>query len=263
MLEDLISFDLCGKTAHFRKFYSNSSALTHTIPPRTTILGIIAAIIGEAKDTYYDSLDVLLIGVQSITRGRKIFQKFNYLKIGDSERGNFDLYAGIADNRTQTSVELIIPDNIRNTDLCYRIFVGTENLKDEKYLKLKDSLQNGYCEYGISLGSAHLLGYITNYQNHKNFSKLVNENTISVSSAILVSKVLRILSKDINLEQDIFPLRMKINSTSSDKNITRIATDVQPMLFSLDGNCFEVELREKENIYTVKDNDLMINIALI
>jgi len=259
MLEDLISFDLCGKIAHFRKFYSNSSALTHTIPPRTTILGIIGAIIGEPRNSYYDSLDDLLIGVQVITKGRKIFQKFNYLKV---DSGNFDLYAGIAGNRTQTSVELIIPDNIRDSDLRYQIFVGTANIKHPKFLKLKDYLQTGMCEFGISLGSAHMLGYIENFKCYDDFNS-IEVDIVSLSTAIPVEQVKNIISKEINLEQDIFPLRMKINSLPTDKNVTRIASDVRPILFSIDGSSFTVDLCDPKNIYSLKDSDSVMNIALI
>lgn len=259
MLEDLLSFDLCGKIAHFRKFYSNSSALTHSIPPRTTILGIIGAIIGESRDSYYKSLDDLLIGVQIISKGRKIFQKFNYLKV---ESANIDLYAGIAENRTQTSVELIIPDNIRNSDLCYRIYVGAINGKHLKYLKLKENLKADFCEYGISLGSAHLLGYVQNFKSYDDIC-FIEENTVVLSTAILVDQVKSIKSRVINLEQDTFPLRMKINSSPIDRNITRIASDVRPMIFSIDGSCFTVELCNSMNIFKVKDKDNVINLALV
>jgi len=259
MLEDLISFDICGKIAHFRKFYSNSSALTHSIPPRTTIIGIIGAIIGEPRDSYYVSLDDLLIGIQVRTKGRKIFQKFNYLKV---ESGNIDLYAGIAENRTQTSVELIIPDNIRDSDLCYRIFVGTVNGNHPKYLMLKEHLKADLCEFGISLGSAHLLGYVKNFKSYNNFC-FVNESTVELSTAVLVEQVKSIKNNEINLEQDIFPLRMKINSSSMDKNKTRIASDVRPMLFSIDGSCFTVDLCNSTNIFKLKDGNCIITIALV
>lgn len=259
MLEDLISFDLCGKIAHFRKFYSNSSALTHSIPPRTTILGIIGAIIGEPRDSYYERLDDLLIGIQVLTKGRKIFQKFNYLKV---DSGNIDLYAGIAENRTQTSVELIIPDNIRESDLRYRIFVGTPNVDHPEYHKLKDYLGIDRCEFGISLGSAHLLGYIENFKCYKDFSP-IEENTVSLSTAVLVEQVKRIISKEINLEQDTFPLRMKISSLPKDKNITRIASDVRPILFSIDGSSFTVDLCDQKSIFKLKDGNSVQNLALI
>jgi len=80
---EVITFDVCGKFAHFRKFYSNSSALTHFVPPRTTIIGIIAGILGIERDTYYEefSLANCDIGVRLLTRVKKSIQKLKYLKV--------------------------------------------------------------------------------------------------------------------------------------------------------------------------------------
>ncbi len=66
-------FDLYGKFAHFRKFYTNSSSLTYLIPPRTTIEGIIAALLGYERDSYYDvlSVDKLNIAVKKRWGGKQ------------------------------------------------------------------------------------------------------------------------------------------------------------------------------------------------
>jgi len=259
MLEDLISFDLCGKVAHFRKFYSTSSALTHTIPPRTTILGILAAIIGEYRDTYYENMDDLLIGVQVISPMKKIFQKFNFLKI-DSK--NFDLFAGIAPNRTQTSVELIIPINIREEDLKFRVFVGTNNKEHIKYKKLKKYLKNGWNEFGVTLGTAQFIGYLENVLEYDSFKKNEEDN-ILLSTAVQVEQVDFLTSKNVSLEQDTFPLRMKINSLKDAKITTRIASEVKPMIYSIDGLPFGVNLNYTDNVYVVLFEETNFNIALI
>ena len=52
----IIVFDIKGKFAHFRKFYTNSSSLTYGIPPRTAICGILAAILGLERDSIMKSL---------------------------------------------------------------------------------------------------------------------------------------------------------------------------------------------------------------
>ncbi len=45
-------FDIWGDYAHFRKFYTTSSPITLPFPPKTTIIGLISAIIGLDKDVY-------------------------------------------------------------------------------------------------------------------------------------------------------------------------------------------------------------------
>ena len=52
MPNQFIVFDVWGDYAHFRKYYTTSSPLTFTIPPRTTIIGLVSAIIGLDKDEY-------------------------------------------------------------------------------------------------------------------------------------------------------------------------------------------------------------------
>ena len=54
----LLIFDIIGKFAHFRKYYSNSSALSFGAPPRTTICGMVAAILGMEKDSYYSIMNL-------------------------------------------------------------------------------------------------------------------------------------------------------------------------------------------------------------
>lgn len=259
MLENLISFDLCGKVAHFRKFYSTSSALTHTIPPRTTILGILAAIIGEYRDTYYENMDDLLIGIQVISPMKKIFQKFNFLKIDNK---NIDQFAGIAPNRTQTSVELIIPINIREEDLKFRVFVGVKDKHHEKYQKLVEYLKTEQNEFGTTLGLAHLIGYIENVIEYKSFEKNVT-NDVLISTAILAKQVKDFTTRNISIEQDNFPLRMKKNSDLNAKVITRIASDVQSLVYSIDGQSFGVILNDNKNIYSISTGETKFNIALI
>ena len=65
-LMEILAFNIRGKFAHFRKFYSNSSALSYFIPPRTTIIGLIAGMLGLERDSYYEdfSLDNCDTGVR-------------------------------------------------------------------------------------------------------------------------------------------------------------------------------------------------------
>jgi CRISPR-associated protein Cas5h len=48
----VLVFDVWGEFGHFRKHYTTTSPLTYSIPPRTAIAGMIAAIEGFGKDEY-------------------------------------------------------------------------------------------------------------------------------------------------------------------------------------------------------------------
>lgn len=77
----ILIFDLVEKFAHFRKYYTNSSSLTYSIPPRTTISGIIAADMGYERDSYYEifNSENAYIAVKKLGRNKKIIQTVNYI----------------------------------------------------------------------------------------------------------------------------------------------------------------------------------------
>ena len=55
MLKDnFLIFDIWGDYAHFKKYYTTSSPLTFSIPPRTALIGLISCIIGLSKEEYLD-----------------------------------------------------------------------------------------------------------------------------------------------------------------------------------------------------------------
>ncbi len=52
----IVAFDIWGDYAHFRKYYTTTSPLTFSFPPRTALLGIIGAICGLKKESYLAAL---------------------------------------------------------------------------------------------------------------------------------------------------------------------------------------------------------------
>jgi CRISPR-associated protein Cas5h len=50
----VLVFDVWGDYAHFKKRYTTTSPLTHSIPPRTTIAGLISAIAGIQRGKYQE-----------------------------------------------------------------------------------------------------------------------------------------------------------------------------------------------------------------
>ena len=118
----LILFDLAGPMAHFRRFYTNSSSLSYSFPPRTTICGLVAGILGMPRDSYYEvfSTKRCRIGISLKTPVRKIIQTVNHVRTkGLSE---LDASAG----HTQVPLELVLP-LAGNKKLAYRIYLWHEN----------------------------------------------------------------------------------------------------------------------------------------
>lgn len=266
IMQHLLCFDWCGKIAHFRKFYANTSALSYSIPPRTTVLGLLAAILGLERDTYYETIDQWLIGVETLSPVRKIFQKFNYLKFEGA--GTLNEFAGIADHRTQVSTELLLPTNLRTDLVMFRIYVGALDVNDENFIHLQQQLANNNSVYGLSFGPANLLAYIQNYQNNINFEPLMVNNTTSVvlKSCIRASQITlsNNWNDDIALEQDVFPLRLKLtNNTEKDTIKTRIASETDTLIYPLHGKAINVYCQHNTQLYCVSINQQTFTIALL
>lgn len=148
--EEILIFDLVGKFAHFRKFYTNSSSLSYHFPPRTAIEGIISAILGKERDSYYDLFlpTKSKIAVSTRTQTRSIMQTVNYLfvkSLGDlSGRGP----------RTQVPIEIITSDDIYE-DLRYRVYFYHEDVGLTK--ELEERIKQSTYHYPISFGLANFL----------------------------------------------------------------------------------------------------------
>ncbi|MGU8835908.1 type I-B CRISPR-associated protein Cas5b [Clostridium perfringens] len=146
MNSKVVVFDIKSKLAHFRKINSNSSSLTYIVPPRTTILGIIAGILGRERDSYYTDKDFeeMKIGVEPICPHRVMTQTINYLFVE-----SFNDVTGYR-NRTQVPVEFLTSRD----DVAFRIYLScNDNLLSE----INECLKNEEYIYSISLGPAYCL----------------------------------------------------------------------------------------------------------
>ncbi|WP_034602554.1 type I-B CRISPR-associated protein Cas5b [Clostridiisalibacter paucivorans] len=145
MNKDILIFDIWGYAGHFRKFYTNSSSLTYSIPPRTTISGIVAAIMGRERDSYYDefSADNVDIAIRKNIKTRKILQSVNYMKITTNKHFEFP------ENHTQIPYEMVLSVN---DYLSYRIYISH---KDKSFMdELEYRLKNRKYYYSPFLGAA-------------------------------------------------------------------------------------------------------------
>lgn len=142
-ISGLLTFQLTGKIAHFKKYYSNVSSLTYEVPPRTVITGILASILKMPRDTYYETLSPAQskIGVQLLSPVRKQITCMNYVR---KEGGP-----------TQVRLELLLP---REHKLRYQVYFWH---KDAALLdQLFGHCKNHELGYGVYLGQRAFRGYV-------------------------------------------------------------------------------------------------------
>jgi len=167
-LDKLLIFDIKGPVAHFRKFYTNSSSLSYTFPPRTTITGLIAGILGRPRDSYYEefSSEQCKIAVSIKTRLRKIMQTVNYVQTKKDKGGikAVNLSAG----HTQIPLEIVLP--LKNSEkLKYRIYFYHNG---KTLFELKEALESSKFFYPPYLGISEFIAEVK-------FVDSIEENQIS------------------------------------------------------------------------------------
>ncbi len=116
----MLVFDVSGYMAHFRRFYSSATSLSYHFPPRNTIIGLLAAVLGLERDSYYDlfSSENCMLALSILTPLRKLALSMNYL---DTDQVTLSRLRGIG-GRVPTTIEYILPEP-PHTHLRYRIFI--------------------------------------------------------------------------------------------------------------------------------------------
>ena len=147
-MKNLLCFDIWDDYAHFKQHYTTTSPLTFSIPPKTSIYGIIGAILGMGKNEYlyYFQPGMCQIGIQIMKPIKKTRINLNLIDTKSA------IMMSRIKTRTQIKTEFL-------KDVSYRIYFNHQN--QEIYQKLHDFLKAHKTVYTISLGlSENLANYI-------------------------------------------------------------------------------------------------------
>ena len=155
--ERCLSFTIRGPWGHFRRIEGNIVKQTYRIIPRTTIAGLLAAVVGIERDGYYDLFapNESAIAIEPVREIRTINMPMNTLSTAS---GNLQSLNG----RGKISVKLPDPTTLRQqhnyevlVEPAYRIEISLSD--DEWYSELRAMLEAGKSHYVPSLGlSEHL-----------------------------------------------------------------------------------------------------------
>lgn len=153
----LAVFDLKGFFAHFRKHFSTTSALSYSFPPRTAVAGLVAALIGYDRDSYYKALssDKCRIALQIRAPVRHVTNTLNYLMT--DKPLNLKKLRG-AGGSMQVHVDLLLSGGLEQSQLSFRVFF---NHKDERLLnEVAERIRDRRFFYPPSLGTANCLAEV-------------------------------------------------------------------------------------------------------
>lgn len=143
-MKEILIFDVWGEYGHFRKYYTTTSPLTYSFPPRTAACGLIAAIIGIDKEEYlkHFTKEKANIAIRIINPVKKILMSENLVDTKVSP-----MMSRIK-QRTQIRFEFLYHPK-------YRIYL---NHIDPKIMtKLETNLQHHQSYYTPCLGLSELV----------------------------------------------------------------------------------------------------------
>ena len=146
MIEKVLVFDIWGDYGHFRKVETTTSSLTYSIPTGTSLLGLVSAIVGLKRDSYYDlfSLDNTKYAIRILNPIKKVGMNLSLI---DTKKGMY-LWDIKKNPRTLIPFEFL-------KEPRYRIYFWTKHL--EIYQKLKGFLEKHQSFYTPYLGISELI----------------------------------------------------------------------------------------------------------
>ena len=223
----VLIFDIYGRFAHFRKFYTNSSSLTYGIPPRTTVAGIVAAIMGYERDSYYEkfSSDKLRLAIKKINKTTKLIQTLNYTRA--TSMG--ELVKGVGPTQ--------VPFEVLNSfqGVKFRIYLTYDD--DLIFHEIERRVREGLFIYPPYLGSASF-GCNISYIDTLEFEEIKSKEYINIEGVIRADFI-----EDINLKNyngTLIKERIPVDF-SKERNII----DVSSYVYDDEGKSLEIKINER------------------
>lgn len=158
-----LSLTIRADWGHFRRIDRTVTKQTYRLPPRTTIAGMLAAIVGSRRDSYYDVFapGVSAVAVEPVGEIRTVTEPMLGLSTNPDE--HFERQGGTG-NKT---VQVRYPDSTLNRQLhsyellvnpVYRVDVAVED--ESFYRALAGRLDAGTAYYPLSMGLSEYLAWV-------------------------------------------------------------------------------------------------------
>ncbi len=200
-MDKVLVFDVWGEYAHFRKYYTTTSPLTFSIPPRTAISGLIGAIIGLSKDEYlkYFSKEQAQIAVKILNPIKKVRLAENLINTKDDYF--IPIKKGSHGPRTQIRFEFV-------KDAKYRIYFY--HTDPNIFNKANTMLLHHKCIYTPCLG---ITEHIANFEfiGEKAIREKSSTEFVKLDSAIPTDSIKEIKLEDGEYFSETIPTEMELD----------------------------------------------------
>lgn len=181
--ERCLSLTVRGPWGHFRRIEGNVVKQTYRMMPRTTVAGLLAAVLGIERDGYYDLFgpESSAVAIGPVNEVRTLNMPMNTLSTAS---GNLQSLNG----RGTLSVKLPDPTTLRQqhnyevlVDPAYRIDVWLAD--EERYRALRTTLEAGESHYVPSLGLSEHLAQIE-YHGEFDVDACSKADPLEIDSAV-------------------------------------------------------------------------------
>lgn len=178
-----LSVTIRGSWGHFRRVEGNVVKQTYRIIPRTTVAGLLAAVLGIERDGYYELFGPgqSAIAIEPVCELRTLNMPMNTLSTADENLRSLN-------GRGKISIKLPDPTDLRQqhnyevlVDPAYRIDVALAN--EARYEELHETLKAGKSHYVPSLGLSEHLADIE-FHGEFDIEEGPDERTVAVDSAV-------------------------------------------------------------------------------
>lgn len=222
MIEKVLVFDVWGDYAHFRKIETTTSPLTYSIPTGTSLLGLVSAMVGLERDSYYEifSSKNTRYAIRIINPIKKV--RIN-LSLIDTKKG---LYLWDIKKNPRTLIPFEFLKNSR-----YRIYFWTEH--SGIYKKLKLFLERHQSFYTPYLGISEL---IANFEYVREFDDIeMRKGNAELHTVLRKDKANFIVEEGKRYGLERIPLFMDNN---------RVVREYADIIFELNGKSLRISETE-------------------
>lgn len=158
---ECLCFTVSGPFAHFRRIDATTEKLTYRVIPRTTVAGLLAAILGEPRDSYYDTFSRESSAMAISPACSLATQSIPMLTLPTTS-GDIKSADGIS-GKTVIDPKTIAEERKRRTfeyvvDAAYQVDLILDDT--ETFDRLTDYLESGRAVYTPSLGKTECLASI-------------------------------------------------------------------------------------------------------
>jgi CRISPR-associated protein Cas5h len=184
-----LSFTVSSTWGHFKRIGRSVTKQTYRIPPRTTVSGMLAAIVGADRNSYYDvfGAENAAIAITPLTDLRTVNIPTTGLGTDPGQdvtttEGSWRTYKltyqESTGDRQLHAYEVL-------ADPAYRIDVALED--ESFYTELRDHLSAGTSIYPPSLGKSEYLATIRNVRTDQEPCRVDVESTVDIDSVAPIS----------------------------------------------------------------------------